>query len=175
MQLIADSITKSINDFVADPTKIGDLAGGVLAVGIGIGAGLFAVVIVLILTLYFTASLGSIKRAIYQLVPASKRERFTDLTEQITASVGRYVVGQVSLGLINGVLSFIFLSIIQAPFPAVLAFIAFFLSLIPLVGTISGSIIIVLVCLIPGSGLAAHRARRRRSTTSSTCRSRHTC
>ncbi|MET0783054.1 MAG: AI-2E family transporter [Leifsonia flava] len=150
--LIADSITKSINDFVADPTKVGDLAGGVLAIGIGIGAGLFAVIIVLILTLYFTASLGSIKRATYQLVPASKRERFSDLTEQITASVGRFVVGQVSLGLINGVLSFIFLSIIQAPFPAVLAFIAFFLSIIPLVGTISGSVIIVLVCLIPGLG-----------------------
>ncbi|KQX07177.1 MULTISPECIES: AI-2E family transporter [unclassified Leifsonia] len=150
--LIADSITKSINDFVADPTKVGDLAGGVLAIGIGIGAGVFAVIIVLILTLYFTASLGSIKRATYQLVPASKRERFSDLTEQITASVGRFVVGQVSLGLINGVLSFIFLSIIQAPFPAVLAFIAFFLSIIPLIGTISGSVIIVLVCLIPGLG-----------------------
>ncbi|KQP01282.1 AI-2E family transporter [Leifsonia sp. Leaf264] len=152
VQLIADSVTKSINDFVADPTKIGDLAGGVLAVGLGIGAGLFAVVIVLILTLYFTASLGSIKRAAYQLVPASKRERFSDLTEQITSSVGRFVVGQVGLGLINGVLSFIFLSIIQAPFPAVLAFVAFFLSIIPLVGTISASIIIVLVCLIPGLG-----------------------
>ncbi|MEL4318086.1 AI-2E family transporter [Leifsonia sp. YIM 134122] len=150
--LIADNITKSINDFVADPTKVGDLAGGVLAIGIGIGAGLFAVIIVLILTLYFTASLGSIKRATYQLVPASKRERFSDLTEQITASVGRFVVGQVSLGLINGVLSFIFLSIIQAPFPAVLASIAFLLSIIPLVGTISGSVIIVLVCLIPGLG-----------------------
>jgi predicted PurR-regulated permease PerM len=139
VQLIADNIEKTINDFVADPTKIGDLAGGVLAVGIGIGTGLFAFLIVLILTLYFTASLGAMKRATY-------------LTEQITASVGRFVIGQVGLGLINGVLSFIFLTIIQAPFPAALAFVAFFFSIIPLVGTISGSIFIVLVCLIPGLG-----------------------
>jgi predicted PurR-regulated permease PerM len=152
VQLIADNIEKTINDFVADPTKIGDLAGGVLAVGIGIGTGLFAFLIVLILTLYFTASLGAMKRATYQLVPASKRARFADLTEQITASVGRFVIGQVGLGLINGVLSFIFLTIIQAPFPAALAFVAFFFSIIPLVGTISGSIFIVLVCLIPGLG-----------------------
>ena len=81
------------------------------------------------------------KRATYQLVPASKRERFIDLTEQITQSVGRYVLGQVvARGLSTASLSFIFLSIIQAPFPAVLAFIAFLFSLIPLVGTLTGSV-----------------------------------
>ena len=85
-------------------------------------------------------------------MPASKRERFTDISEQITTAVGRYVVGQAALAACNGVLSFIFLSIIGAPFPALLAFIAFLLSLIPLVGTVSGSVIIVLTCLIPGIG-----------------------
>ena len=149
---IADSVTKTVTDFINDPTKVGGVVGGVLSAALTIGTGFFAVVIVLILTLYFTASLPSMKRASYQLVPASKRERFADLTEQITASVGRFVTGQVTLGVINGVLSFVFLSIIQAPFPAVLAFIAFFLSIIPLVGTLSGSIIIVLTCLIPGLG-----------------------
>ncbi|MEJ3404243.1 AI-2E family transporter [Rathayibacter sp. YIM 133350] len=149
---IAQNVETAVNDFVNDPTKIGALAGGVLSVGLAIGSGVFAVIIVLILMLYFAASLGTMKRATYQLVPASKRERFADLTEQITASVGRFVMGQASLGLINGVLSFIYLTIIQAPFPAVLAFLAFFFSIIPLVGTLSGSIIIVLVCLIPGLG-----------------------
>src|SRR3546814_10630844 len=57
-----------------------------------------------------------------------------------------------SLGVINGVLSAIFLSIIGAPFPAVLAVVAFFFSLIPLVGTLTGSTLIVLACLIPGLG-----------------------
>ncbi len=85
-------------------------------------------------------------------MPASKRERFIDLGEQITDSVGYYVMGQVSLGVINGVLSAIFLTIIHAPFPAVLAVIAFFFSLIPLVGTLTGSTIIVLICFIPGLG-----------------------
>ena len=45
-------------------------------------------------------------------------------------------------------LSAIFLTIIGAPFPAVLAVIAFFFSLIPLVGTLTGSTIIVLLCLL---------------------------
>ncbi|MFC6355266.1 AI-2E family transporter [Luethyella okanaganae] len=149
VQEVVNTVTKFINDFVSDPVKVLAAAGGVLDFAVKFASGIFGVIIVLILTLYFAASLPSTKRALYQLVPASKRERFSDISEQITESVGRYVVGQVSLAFVNGVLSFIFLSIIQAPFPAVLALFAFLFSLIPLVGTISGSILIVLICLIP--------------------------
>jgi predicted PurR-regulated permease PerM len=129
-----------------------EIGGSIIVVGGTILAGLAGAFIVLILTIYFTASTPNLKRAVYQLVPASKRARFIDLGEQITDSVGYYVIGQVSLGVINGILSAIFLSIIQAPFPAVLAVIAFFFSLIPLVGTLTGSTIIVLTCLVPGLG-----------------------
>jgi predicted PurR-regulated permease PerM len=149
---ISAQVSAGLTDFFTNPDQLSELLGGVWQVAIAIGGGIFAVVIVVILTLYFTASLDSMKRATYQLVPASKRARFADLTEQITQSVGRYVIGQVTLAAFNGVLSFIFLSIIGAPFPAVLAFVAFMFSLVPLVGTLTGSIIIVLVCLIPGLG-----------------------
>lgn len=130
-------------------TAVGE---SLVTIGAAIIAGFTGAIIVLILTIYFTASTPSLKAAVYQLVPASKRARFIDLAEQITASVGYYVMGQVTLGVINGVLSAIFLTIINAPFPAVLAVVAFFFSLIPLVGTLTGSIIIVLTCLIPGLG-----------------------
>ena len=149
---ISAQVSAGLTDFFTNPDQLSELLGGVWQVAIAIGGGIFAVVIVVILTLYFTASLDSMKRATYQLVPASKRARFADLTEQITQSVGRYVIGQVTLAAFNGVLSFVFLSIIGAPFPAVLAFVAFMFSLVPLVGTLTGSIIIVLVCLIPGLG-----------------------
>ncbi|MGR2751517.1 AI-2E family transporter [Agromyces arachidis] len=142
----------ALTDFFTNPDKLSELLGGVWQVALAIGSGVFGVLIVAVLTVYFTASLDAMKRAVYQLVPASRRARFADLTEQITQSVGRYVIGQVSLAAVNGALSFAFLSIIRAPFPAVLAFVAFLFSLVPLVGTLTGSIIIVLVCLIPGVG-----------------------
>ncbi|WP_019179122.1 AI-2E family transporter [Microbacterium yannicii] len=129
----------------------GTIGESIIVIGGTILAGFAGAFIILILTIYFTASTPSLKRSVYQLVPASKRARFIDLGEQITDSVGYYVIGQVSLGVINGVLSAIFLSIIGAPFPAVLAVIAFFFSLIPLVGTLTGSTIIVLTCLGLGS------------------------
>jgi predicted PurR-regulated permease PerM len=124
--------------------NVGLIGNGVLQAGISVVNGLFGAVIVIILMLYFVASLGSMKRGLYQLVPASKRARFADITEQITTSIGRFVVGQATLALCNGVLSFIFLTAIGAQLPAVFAFIAFLFSLVPLVGTLTGSVIVVL-------------------------------
>lgn len=129
------------------------ITGGVLQVATNVIGGVFGAIIVLILTLYFTSSLDSFKRGLYQLVPATKRVKFADITEQITESVGRYVIGQAALALCNGILSFIFLTIIGAQLPVVFAAIAFLGSLIPLVGTISGSVLIVLgqILLLPES------------------------
>lgn len=145
-----EAVVTQVQDWALE--NAGSITGGLIGAGVAVFAGFGGAFIVLILTIYFTASTPNLKRAVYQLVPASKRARFIDLGEQITDSVGFYVIGQVSLGVINGVLSAIFLSIIMAPFPAVLAVIAFFFSLIPLVGTLTGSTIIVLTCLIPGLG-----------------------
>ncbi|MGZ0710672.1 AI-2E family transporter (plasmid) [Coraliomargarita sp. W4R53] len=153
--LLVDDLFDYVEDWLADldfGAIGGSIGGGLIAVGAAVISGLGGAFIVLILTIYFTASTPHLKGAVYQLVAASKRARFIDLSEQITDSVGFYVIGQLSLGVINGVLSAIFLSIIGAPFPAVLAVIAFFFSLIPLVGTLTGSTIIVLTCLIPGLG-----------------------
>ncbi|BDI21929.1 AI-2E family transporter [Herbiconiux sp. L3-i23] len=156
--LVGDTIGVDISD-VADQvvqylqSNFDTITGGVISVATGVIGGVFGAIIVLILTLYFTASLDSFKRGLYQLIPATKREKFADITEQITQSVGRYVIGQAALALCNGVLSFIFLSIIGAQLPVVFAFIAFLASLIPLVGTISGSVLIVLgqILLLPDS------------------------
>jgi predicted PurR-regulated permease PerM len=149
--LNADEAFAFVQDWLQS-LDVGSIGESVLAVGASIITGFAGAFIVLILTIYFTASTPSLKSAVYSLVPASKRARFIDLAEQITDSVGYYVMGQGAMGIINGVLSAIFLTIIQAPFPAVLAVIAFFFSLIPLVGTLTGSTIIVLTCLIPGLG-----------------------
>lgn len=134
--------------------NIGVITGGVLQVGVDILNGFFGLLIIAILTLYFVSSMHSIKRGFYQLTPASRRGRIAELTEEITGSVGKYVMGQTSLALVNGVLTFIFLTMIDAAMPAVFALVAFLGSLIPLVGTISASVIIVVAQLAltdPGS------------------------
>lgn len=155
LQDIVDSVGKSIQDGL-DLQAIG---GGLLSVGVGIASGVTGFVIIMILTIYFVASLASMKRGLYRLVPASKRARFADLAEQISKQVGRYVMGQVAIALCNGIASLIFLSIMSrfgAKYPALFAFIAFLFALVPLVGTLTGSIIITLSTLLlanPGVAL----------------------
>ncbi|MDF2435430.1 MAG: hypothetical protein JWP44_5061 [Mucilaginibacter sp.] len=138
--------------------NVATIGGGLFSVGIGIASGIAGLVIILILTLYFVASLSTMKRGLYRLVPASKRARFSDLAEQISASVGRYVMGQTTIALANGLCSLVFLSIMTnfgAKYPALFAFIAFVFALVPLVGTLSGSVIITLsTLLLSGPGVA---------------------
>lgn len=139
-----DQVVTFFND------NIGTITTGVFTTVLGIASGAFGLVIVLILTLYFVASLSSIKRGLYQLVPATRREKFIDLAEQISDSVGKYVRGQVLLGLANGILTAIFMLILGAvlgdpiDYWALFAFLAFLFSLVPLVGTISGAVLISL-------------------------------
>jgi predicted PurR-regulated permease PerM len=124
--------------------------GGIFSTGVVIASGVAGAIVIFILTLYFVSSLGSIKRSLYQLVPASKRPGFIDIAEQITEAVGKYVMGQGALALVNGILSFLYLQLVlplfgvQVDYAILLAFIALIGSLIPLVGTISASVVITL-------------------------------
>jgi len=142
---------------------VGQISLGVLNFGIAVVTGLAGALIVLILTIYFTASTTSIKRALYRMVPASKRPGFIEIAEQVSASVGRFVMGQGALGLLNGILTGIMLGAVFPLFGlpvdywALLAFIALLGSIIPLVGTIAATIINTLLVLLfngPPSALA---------------------
>jgi predicted PurR-regulated permease PerM len=143
-----DELIQTVQTFIGNPQNLLSLGGGLLAVGTGIASGVTGAIIVLILTLYFLASLRSMKSVAYRFAPASHRAKAREVGEEITGAVGRYVVGQVTLAGVNGVLTFILLVSIGGPVPALLACVAFLGSLIPLVGTISGAAIISLACLL---------------------------
>lgn len=153
-----NAVLVSIADFFKDPTHLSAIAGGALEVGITIANGVTGTIVVVILTLYFTSSMDTMKRGVYSLVPKSKRDTFIRLSEEITSGVGRYVIGQIVLALLNGVLTFILLTIIGGQAALVFAFLAFILALIPLVGTVLASTIIIVGQLIlasPSTALVA--------------------
>ncbi|MEY4639039.1 MAG: hypothetical protein RLY13_37 [Actinomycetota bacterium] len=134
-------------EFLANTANWPSMVGGLLQVGISIFNGFFGAIIVLILTLYFMASLDGFKRWTYSLVPSSRREKFASIAEQISESVGRYVMGQVSIGVIQSIVVFILLSVLGVPYALVISAFAFLLGLIPLVGTITAAVIASLVAL----------------------------
>jgi predicted PurR-regulated permease PerM len=143
-----NSVIAEVGKFFGDPANISKIAGGALAVGVGVANALTGTLVVVILTLYFTASLQTIKDTAYSLVPSSKREKFIEMSEQITGGVGKYVVGQIALALLNGFLAFLMLTFIGGKQALLFAFIAFLFALIPLIGTVLASIIVTLGQLV---------------------------
>ena len=137
----------STGEFLGDSKNWPTLLGGVVQVSLSIFNGFFAGLIVVILAIYFMASLDSFKQWIYKLVNQKNRENFINISEQVANSVGRYVMGQMTIAFINASLGFIVMSIVGVPFPLLLAFIAFVFALIPLVGPVSGAVLISLVAL----------------------------
>lgn len=130
------AIVAEVQKFLTDPGHLAAIGGGVLQIGISIGTTISGLIIIIVLSLYFLASLPEIKQAFYRLMPARNRALAADLTEQITESVGGYLGGMVVLAFFNAVVSFILYSVLGLPFPALMAVIAFCLTIIPLVGTV---------------------------------------
>lgn len=137
----------SLGDFLGNSANWPSMLGGLVQVGLSIFNGFFAGLVIVVLSIYFMASLETFKQWIYKLVSKSKREQFIGISEQISNSVGRYVMGQITIALINAFLAFIMMTLVGIPFSLLLACVAFLLALIPLVGSVSSAILITLVAL----------------------------
>lgn len=122
--------------FITNPERLAAIGGGVVQLGAGIASGISGVVIIFVLALYFIASLSVMKTSFYQLFPARNREGVSVITEQITNSIGGYLAGMVTLAFFNAVVAFLLHLFIGLPFPALMAVIAFTITLIPLIGSV---------------------------------------
>jgi predicted PurR-regulated permease PerM len=137
-------------EFISNAENWPTLLGGVFEVGLGVVSATFGVILVGILTLYFMSSLDEIRGYLSRLVSKSKRASFLSISDQISASVGRWVIGQLSIALIHSAVVFTFLSIVQAPFVLLLTFIAFLFALVPLVGPVIAFVLISSFSLLAG-------------------------
>lgn len=122
--------------WLSNPANLLAIGGGALAVGTGVVNGISGTLIVLVLTLYFLASLRSMKLALERLAPAHARPQLAEITDQITESVGGYVSGMAILAFANAVFAFILMTILGVPFAALLAFLALLITMIPMVGPV---------------------------------------
>ncbi|WP_231369829.1 MULTISPECIES: AI-2E family transporter [Micrococcaceae] len=152
---VRDRITEELNKFVNDPAAMGGIFGGVVGFGSTLANSLFGTLIVLVLSLYFLAALPAMKKWGYRLAPRSRRKRVAALSEEITRSVGNYVIGQACVALLNATFAFIVMSIVGVPFALLLAFVVVLLAFIPLVGGMIAGIVVTLVSLTQGWQTAA--------------------
>ena len=152
---LQEAVRAQTERLAADGVAVTDLFGGLLGLGQTVLKAVFSVLVVVVLTLYFLSSLPHMKYWAYRLAPRSRRPRIEALSEQITSSVGHYVMGQSFVAALNGAVAFTALAIAGAPFAVLLAAIAAFMAFIPLVGAAIGGTLLTLVSLLTSWQTAA--------------------
>lgn len=123
------------------------LTSGLLGAGQAVFSAVTNFLIVVVLTMYFVADLPRIRAAGYRLVPHTRRPRAILIGDQISAKVGGYVLGNLLISVIAGLLTLIWLLSFGVPYAALLAITVAVLDLIPVIGSIAGGVIVALVAL----------------------------
>lgn len=152
---ISERVTEEIALWLSDSGVVSTIFGGVMGAAGWLAGGAIYGFTAPFLTLYFLASLPTVKDAAYRLVPASRRPRVATLAEEIMRRVGGYALGQVLVATINGTLTWVLLSLLGLPYPMVLAVMVGLLGLIPVVGATLGAAVVALVAFVQDPALAA--------------------
>ena len=137
--IFGEGLTDLIDDaqkFITTPSNIAAISGGLLKVGVGIATAISGLLIVIVLTLYFVASLPATKVALVRLAPARNRPKVRRMTDEITDSIGSYLMGMVILAFFNSIIAFLLHLILGLPYPLLMGVLAFTITIIPLVGPV---------------------------------------
>jgi len=136
-----------ILDKIQDYLTSGDLAqnvfGGVLGFGLAVVSFLGNVFVVTVLTLYFLASLPNVKKGLYRLAPASRRERVSLLGDRVLRNIGGYVSGAFIVASCAGLSTLVFLFAVgMGEYAVALALVVALLDVIPMIGATLGAVIV---------------------------------
>ena len=139
-------VIDKVQDYVTDGKFVGAIFGGAVGIGLAVLGALFNGFIIIVLTLYFLSSLETTKSAIYQLAPASRRDRVSKLGNRIIRSVGGYVSGAFVVAMCAGISSLIFLFVAGlGQYAVALAFVVALLDVIPMIGATIGAVIVTAI------------------------------
>ncbi|MFT3877940.1 MAG: AI-2E family transporter [Propioniciclava sp.] len=122
------------------------LFGGILGASMAIANIVFSLVVTLVLTLWFLASLPSIKDTIYQLAPASRRPRAKYLANEVFRRISGYMSGLFTIVVLASGSAFLFLNVVGlGPYSLALSVVVALFAFIPIVGPTLSMLIVSLV------------------------------
>lgn len=146
-QLFKDSVAK-LSVLVRE--NLGNIVGVSRSIIAGVLATLFGLFFMLMVAAFLSIDAVAIRRYFGTLIPPEYAHDARTLLQRIDRSLSGVVRGQVTICVVNGVLTAIGLLVFGVKFAFLLATVATFLSLIPIFGTIISSVPIVLIALADG-------------------------
>jgi predicted PurR-regulated permease PerM len=129
------------------PEKIGDATQTLSDIGVGLVSSIFAFVTIMILSIFMVSGGANWIERFLKAQEPERAERLRRAFEHIAGAIGGYVGGALLQATIAGVVSFIVLSILGAPFAGALALIMAFGDLIPVVGATIAAFLVGVVLL----------------------------
>jgi predicted PurR-regulated permease PerM len=136
-------ITSKVEDYVRSGAWAEKAFGGAVGIGLALLGALLNAFVIVVLTLYFLASLPSMKKAAYSLAPATRRERVSLLGDRILRNIGGYVSGAFVVAMCAGLSTLVFLFIVGlGSYAVALAMVVAVLDVIPMVGATIGAVIV---------------------------------
>jgi predicted PurR-regulated permease PerM len=145
---VLGDLTNWIAKEVKDPSVWAAVGSGVLGFGLSVINAFTSGFFILILTIYFIATYDATKQAAYKLVSASHRQTFISYSERILQNFGKYLSGMVILAFFNAVYSTLLLLVTGVPAAFLIGIAAFFITLIPLIGTVLTTIAMTILALL---------------------------
>lgn len=144
---VIDSLQKKLESITKDGTLLISAFGGVVGVGKTVISGTFTALTILVLTLYFTTSLPQATELGLKLVPASRRERVSLLTDAIISRVGAFVGSQITIAFLAATVMTIVAAILGLPSPIAIGVVILVCGLVPLIGHMLGCAIMTIIAL----------------------------
>ena len=123
---------------------IGDLlrksASDLFSVAVNIFGGIFSFFLVLVISFYLSVQKKGVQRVLTSLAPREHRDYLLSLWERSQRKLGRWLQGQLFLGVIVGVLVYVGLSLLNVKFALLLAVLAGILEIFPYIGPVMAAI-----------------------------------
>jgi predicted PurR-regulated permease PerM len=118
---------------------------------------MFMFLLVVMITGFILVDVDRIKRFVFSLVPAQNRSNFAVFLDRLDTRLAGVVRGQLTICLVNAILTLIGLVVLNIKFAVVLASIAGIFSVVPIFGSIvsTGPIVLVALTQSPVLGLLA--------------------
>lgn len=151
----ASSVNPAIEDLFGKISGLGTASQGVFgAVGVIFG-GVFSFVLIIVLSFYFAMQERGIENFLRVIIPFSNEEYAINLWERSKAKIGKWMQGQLLLGVLIFVLVYLGLTIFGVPYAMSLALLAGVLEIIPVFGPILSAIPgVILAFTVGGPSLA---------------------
>jgi len=128
-------------------TQISGAATGVFSAATNIFGGIIGLVVVLVMAYYMVVQENEARNMFHNFVPDEYKEISASILKRVEEKIGRWLVGQLALCLVIGLMYFLGLSVIGVKAALVLAVFGGFTELIPYLGPILGAIPALLFAL----------------------------